>query len=183
MTDALDQAMLDLQREYLAEFPERLEELRADIAAFRALRPEAAASLKIRFHRLAGSGGSYGFPEIGVVAREMERWMTAKPAPGEAPRLDEAVDRLAVLFRQAQARLGHQPRATSAPLRATVILPPAPEVERLVLALRAEGYDVRLRRREEDPADIPAARRGARATPPPSPRCGPPASRGPGRSC
>ncbi|MEO6057378.1 MAG: Hpt domain-containing protein, partial [Gemmatimonadales bacterium] len=87
MTDALDDAMLELRREYLAEFPERLEELRDDIAAFRALRPEAAASLKNRFHRLAGSGGSYGFPAISVIAREMEQWMAAKPAPGEAPRL------------------------------------------------------------------------------------------------
>ena len=55
MTDPLDEAMLGLQREYLTEFPERLEELRSDIAAFRALRPEAAASLRTRFHRLAGS--------------------------------------------------------------------------------------------------------------------------------
>ncbi|HET7469569.1 MAG TPA: Hpt domain-containing protein, partial [Gemmatimonadales bacterium] len=84
MTDPLDDALIELQREYLAEFPERLEELRTDIAAFRALRPEAAASLKSRFHRLAGSGGSYGFPEISVVAREMEHWMATKPAPGEA---------------------------------------------------------------------------------------------------
>ena len=32
--------------------------------------------------------------------------MATKPAPGEAPRLDAAVDRLAALFRQAQARMG-----------------------------------------------------------------------------
>jgi diguanylate cyclase (GGDEF)-like protein len=159
MTDPLDDAMLVLQREYLAEFPERIEELRSDIAAFRALRPEAAASLKTRFHRLAGSGGSYGFPEISVVARDMELWMAAKPAPGEAPRLDEAVDRLAILFRQAQARLGSQPRASGAPLRATVILPPSPEVGQLVEALGAEGYDVRLGQRQEDPADVPAGER------------------------
>jgi chemotaxis protein histidine kinase CheA len=75
MTDPLDNAMLELQHEYLAEFPDRLEELRTDIAAFRALRPEAAAALKTHFHRLAGSGGSYGFPEISVVARVMEHWM------------------------------------------------------------------------------------------------------------
>jgi len=155
MTDALDEAMLGLQREYLAGFPERLEELRTDIAAFRALRPEAAASLRLRFHRLAGSGGSYGFPEISVVAREMEQWMADKPAPGEAPRLDQAIDRLAVLFRQAQARLGNQPRPSSTPLRATVILPPSPEVERLVQALGVEGYEVRLGQRDEDPAELP----------------------------
>jgi diguanylate cyclase (GGDEF)-like protein len=159
MSDPLDDALIELQREYLAEFPERLEELRADISAFRALRPEAAASLKTRFHRLAGSGGSYGFPEISIVAREMEQWMAAKPAPGEAPRLDAAVDRLAALFRQAQAGLGNAPQATGTRRRATVILPPSPEAERLAAALEAEGYQVRLGHRLEDPAETPAGER------------------------
>src|SRR5882724_11395096 len=153
MTDPLDEAILGLQREYLTEFPERLEELRSDIAAFRALRPEAAASLKTHFHRLAGSGGSYGFPEISLVAREMEQWMATKPAPGEAPRLDAAVDRLAALFRQAQAGLGNAPQVTGTRPRATVILPPSPEAERLAAALEAEGYEVRLGHRHEDPGE------------------------------
>jgi diguanylate cyclase (GGDEF)-like protein len=159
MTDALDDTMLALQREYLAEFPERLEELRDDIAAFRALRPEAAASLRTRFHRLAGSGGSYGFPEISAVAHEMEQWMATKPAPGEAPRLDEAVDRLATLFRQAQARMGSPVRPAGARLRATVILPPAANAERVAAAIEAEGYDVRLGHRLDDPAETPAGER------------------------
>jgi diguanylate cyclase (GGDEF)-like protein len=159
MTDALDDTMLALQREYLAEFPERLEELRDDIAAFRALRPEAAASLRTRFHRLAGSGGSYGFPEISAVAHEMEQWMATKPAPGEAPRLDEAVDRLATLFRQAQARMGSPVRPAGARLRATVILPPSGNPERVAAAIEAEGYDVRLGHRLDDPADTPAGER------------------------
>ncbi len=159
MTDPLDEAMLGLQREYLTEFPERLEELRSDIAAFRALRPEAAASLRTRFHRLAGSGGSYGFPEISVVAREMEQWMATKPAPGESPRLDAAVDRLATLFRQAQAGLGSSPRAAGTRLRATLILPPSTAAEGLSAALEAEGYDVRAGHRSDDPAAIPPAER------------------------
>ena len=159
MTDPLDDAMLELQHEYLAEFPDRLEELRTDIAAFRALRPEAAAALKSHFHRLAGSGGSYGFPEIGVVAREMEQWMATKPAPGEAPRLDDAVERLAALFRQAQAKLGGTTRPAGTPLRATIILPPSPETDRLVATLRGEGYEVRLGNRRDDPAALPAGER------------------------
>ncbi len=159
MTDPLDDALVELRREYLAEFPERLDELRADISAFRALRPEAAASLKTRFHRLAGSGGSYGFPEISVVAREMEQWMGTKPAPGEAPRLDKAVDRLAALFRQAQAALGRPPRTAGAARRAMLILPPSADVDRLVAALEAEGYEVRLGHRLDDPAEIPPGER------------------------
>ena len=159
MTDSLDDALIELQREYLAEFPERLEELRTDIASFRALRPEAAASLRTRFHRLAGSGGSYGFPEISVLARELEQWMGTRPAPGEAPRLDAAVDRLAALFRQAQAGLGKTPRVTGSRRRATVILPPTPEAERLTAALESEGYEVRRGHRHEDPGEVSAAER------------------------
>jgi hypothetical protein len=62
VTDPLDDAMLELQREYRAEFPERLEELRADIAAFRALRPEAAASLKIGFIASRGPAAATDSP-------------------------------------------------------------------------------------------------------------------------
>ena len=156
MNDSLDDALIELQREYLSEFPERLEELRADISAFRALRPEAATLLKTHFHRLAGSGGSYGFPDISIVAREMEQWMATKPAPGEAPRLDAAVDRLAALFRQAQAGLARAPRVTGARLRATVILPPSADADRVTAALEGEGYDVRVGHRLEDPAEMPA---------------------------
>jgi diguanylate cyclase (GGDEF)-like protein len=159
VTDALGDTMLALQREYLAGFPERLEELRDDIAAFRALRPEAAGSLRTRLHRLAGSGGSYGFPEISVIAQEMEQWMATKPAPGEAPRLDKAVDRLATLFRQAQARIGSPVRPAGARLRATVILPPSGDAERVAAAIEAAGYDVRLGHRLDDPAETPAAER------------------------
>ena len=159
MSDSLDEAMVELQRGYLAEFPDRLEELRDDIAAFRALRPEAAASLKSHFHRLAGSGGSYGFPEISLVAREMEQWMAAKPAPGEAPRLDAAVDRLATLFRQAQARMGTPARPAGTRLRATVILPASANPERIADAIEAEGYDVRLGHRLEDPSETPPGER------------------------
>jgi diguanylate cyclase (GGDEF)-like protein len=160
MSDAtLDEAMLERQRVYLAEFPDRLEELRDDIAAFRALRPEAAGSLKARFHRLAEAGGSYGFPEIAAVARELAQWMATKPAPGEAPRLDDAVDRLAALFRQAQARMGAPARPTGARLRATLILPGSANVEQIAAAVGAEGYDVRLGHRLDDPAGTPPGER------------------------
>ena len=42
--------------------------------------PTAAAALRTRFHRLAGSGGSYGFPEMSAVARELERGLDRKRA-------------------------------------------------------------------------------------------------------
>ena len=159
MSDSIDEALRELQREYLAEFPGRLEELRDDIAAFRALRPEAAASLRTRFQRLAGSGGSHGFPDISVVAHEMEQWMATRPAPGEAPRLDEAINRLAGLYRQAQARLGTPARPAGARLRATIILPASANPERIAAVIEAEGYDVRLGHRLEDPGETPAGER------------------------
>ena len=53
-----------------------------------------AASLETRFHRLAGSGGSYGFPAITTVARDAEQWLRLGPSPSETPRLDAAVTRL-----------------------------------------------------------------------------------------
>ena len=48
MTDPLDNALPHLQHEYLVGYPDRLEELRTDIAAFPALLPEAAAALRMR---------------------------------------------------------------------------------------------------------------------------------------
>src|SRR5438876_462003 len=95
MTEPIDEAFLELQREYLSELPDRLAEIRADIGAFRAGSDEAAGSLKMRFHRLAGSGGSYGFPEISQIAREQEQWIATGPPSPDSGRLGEALEQLA----------------------------------------------------------------------------------------
>ncbi|MHB1326594.1 MAG: diguanylate cyclase [Gemmatimonadales bacterium] len=79
-----DEFFEELRREYLAEAPARLNELRKDLEAMRAGESDAAASLKVRFHRLAGSGGSYGFPEISTAARAAEQWLGAHPTPDAA---------------------------------------------------------------------------------------------------
>jgi len=70
MTDAefFDQ----LRRECLTEGVARVGELRADIEAVRAGRADALKSLKLGLHRLAGSGGSYGFPQITAASRAAE---------------------------------------------------------------------------------------------------------------
>ncbi|HEV8149615.1 MAG TPA: Hpt domain-containing protein, partial [Gemmatimonadales bacterium] len=74
--DGLDATMqeyfLQLRRQYVTEGPTRLEELRQDLAACRAREAGALESLKSRFHKLAGSGGSYGFPAITGHSREAE---------------------------------------------------------------------------------------------------------------
>lgn len=157
MSDEFDEVLLQLQRTYLAEAPERISELRADVAAFRAGQEGAGPSLKIRFHRLAGSGGSYGFPEISELAREMEGWIAAAPAASDAARLDQAVERLATLFRQAEARLIAPPLpAGGKRRRAVVMLPPSVDAERVTGGLHAAGYDVRVGHRLEDPVETQA---------------------------
>jgi HPt (histidine-containing phosphotransfer) domain-containing protein len=87
-----DDPILALQREYLAELPATLLDIRGD--RLRRGDEGVAASLRTHFHRLAGSGGSYGFPAISTVAREAEQWLRTGPSPSEAPRLDAAVTRL-----------------------------------------------------------------------------------------
>ncbi|MGH7527243.1 MAG: diguanylate cyclase [Gemmatimonadales bacterium] len=160
MSEPLDEAFLALQREYLSELPQRLEELRRDIAAFRDGEDGAASSLKIRLHRLAGSGGSHGFPEVSEIAREMERWIVTGPAPGEAGRLDRAVERLGEVHRRVQAQL--RPKADesgrSEP-RALLILPPGSDRDRAMQSLQTAGWLVRIGSRRDDPAAVPPEER------------------------
>jgi HPt (histidine-containing phosphotransfer) domain-containing protein len=101
-----DEIYQQLRREYLSEADDRLAELRADAATFAAGEAEAIRSLKTRFHRLAGSGGSHGFPEIGRIAREAEQWIASGPAPDGAAqeRLAQAIQRLAEEFARARSR-------------------------------------------------------------------------------
>jgi HPt (histidine-containing phosphotransfer) domain-containing protein len=98
--DEIDELFQKLRREYLNESKDRLAELRAGLGAFRSGAPEAPAALKTHFHRLAGSGGSYGFPEISVIAKEAELWIATGPPPDQAAvaRLEEAIERLEAAF-------------------------------------------------------------------------------------
>jgi len=96
-----DDPILVLQREYLAELPGMLLLIRNEIDRFRQGDAGAAASLRTRFHRLAGSGGSYGFPAISAVAREVDQWLRTDPPATEAHRMDAAVTRLEELVGEA----------------------------------------------------------------------------------
>jgi HPt (histidine-containing phosphotransfer) domain-containing protein len=101
-----DDPILELQREYLAELPGMLLLIRSEIDRFRHGNAGAAASLRTRFHRLAGSGGSYGFPAISAVAREAEQWLRTDPPAAEAARLDAAVTRLEGIAVEAAKNVG-----------------------------------------------------------------------------
>jgi HPt (histidine-containing phosphotransfer) domain-containing protein len=104
VTDPVDDAFRDLRIEYLASLPDRLEELRADLAGLSG-KPEAGASLKIRLHRLAGSGGSYGFVQISSLAREAERWLSANAGVHETVELELILNRLSEAANKAQREI------------------------------------------------------------------------------
>ncbi len=111
MTDPVDAALLQLQREYLGSMPARLDELRADIAALGS-GAEAELSLRDRLHRLAGSGGSYGFWSS---ALSRGRRSAGSPPPGRADTagLSALVERLGAAVRTAEAQLAEWPRERS----------------------------------------------------------------------
>ncbi len=105
MTDAVDDAFRELRTEYLASLPGRLEELRADVAGLRSGKPEATAALKVRLHRLAGSGGSYGFVQLSSLAREAERWLADNADVRETAELELILNRLSEAAHEAQREI------------------------------------------------------------------------------
>lgn len=79
MSDPVAEALRELRREYHAESPARVEELRRGLVALTAGEDGAEMGLAMLFHRLAGSGGAYGFPQVSVTARELERLIRSEP--------------------------------------------------------------------------------------------------------
>lgn len=146
MSDPLDDMMVALRREYLLEAPARLAELRKDLMALRAGESDAAQSLVTRFHRLAGSGGSYGYPEVSEIAKGAERYLRQADSPNPeiaADHLGELVDRLAGAFDAAARQLG-LPLGAGATRefgwRALVIGPDAPLRAAIMSDLGSQGF-------------------------------------------
>ena len=106
MSDSVDEAFQQLRLEYLATLPARLEELRSDVASWRAGDPDALASLKLRLHRLAGSGGSYRFVQLSSLARQAEQWLTADAGVRETDELEMILNRLTEAASDAQREVG-----------------------------------------------------------------------------
>jgi diguanylate cyclase (GGDEF)-like protein len=156
VSEPLDRAFQQLRHEYLASMPARLDELRSDVAGFRAGAPQAAISLQNKLHRLAGSGGSYGFSELSKVAREAEHWLGAGPSPADSAELDAFIERIIAAAGHAEAELA--PAAANAPTitpRALVIMRSSPERDRIAQELRGAGYEVRFGSRQDDPDTTP----------------------------
>jgi diguanylate cyclase (GGDEF)-like protein len=165
MTDALNDALAELRREYLFDAPGRLAELRKDVAAFRAGEADAASSLLRRFHRLAGSGGSYGFPDISALAREGEK-LLSPGAPGSeispVARLESLVDRLAASFDVAARELGlpaRGPAVTEFGWRALVVGLENRLRQDVTDALMNSGFVVRTDNGEGEPRELKLSER------------------------
>lgn len=157
MADRLDSELLELRREYLSSMPARLEELRGDIIALSQGATDAAGSLRVRLHRMAGSGGSYGFSDLSAIAREGERRISANPVPGDTVGLMSVLERLAAAVKTAEAQLvasaaGESPAVVP---RALIIMRPSPQRDRIAQELRTAGYHVRLGTRQDDPGATP----------------------------
>jgi hypothetical protein len=106
--DPLAGVMRGLRAEYLGEAPERVRELSAALGRLRTGESGALDELQRHFHRLAASGGSYGFPLITDRSRAAGHAMQAlAPAGRQLERADFAVIEQHVLgvadaFRDAQ---------------------------------------------------------------------------------
>jgi diguanylate cyclase (GGDEF)-like protein len=156
MTDQTDTVLLGLRREYLSAMPTRLDELRADLGSMRTGVADAIVSLRARFHRLAGSGGSFGFTELSAIAREGERWLAAPPST-EPAGLEAIIDRLAAAVGIAEGQLESSAPSGGLPVtpRALIIMRQSPQRERLAQELVAAGYQLRFGERQDDPTSIP----------------------------
>lgn len=159
-----DEMMAVLRRDYLMEAPARIADLRKDLQAFRAGEPDALESLRVRFHRLAGSGGSYGFPRVTDVARAMEQRILTPPppTPQEADIFEQAINDI-------KAELDHGPKEfTAAPpsgrlpsfaYRAMLVMRPSPLRDEIEQSLKEFGFLARIHETEIDPWSVPATER------------------------
>ncbi len=113
--DPLEQQLRALRREYLAESSLRVDELRRIQARLAAGEPAALGELRQAFHRLAGSGGSYGFPRVSACSREGEHLAQGLEATGALPEatqlgsLDACVRAVADAFREARESFDLEP--------------------------------------------------------------------------
>jgi diguanylate cyclase (GGDEF)-like protein len=141
----MDDPLVQLQWEYVREAPQRLAELRKDLAAFRAGEPDALDSLRTRFHRLAGSGGSFGLPRVTDVARAAEeRILTSpKPTPQEADLFEQALIDLKDAFDETSVLVGMPAPAARLPgfgHRAILLMPDGPLRAEIKQSLDEAGF-------------------------------------------
>lgn len=161
---SIDEAFVILQREYLADAPARLADLHKDLAAFRMGEPDALESLRRRFHQLAGSGGSYGFPRVTEISRAMEhRMLTPPPLLGtDADLIEQAIQDLRSAFDQAAVDFAEPVPMGKLPgfaYRTLLMMPASPLRKELVELLCEAGFVVDSREHEVEPWDLSPSER------------------------
>lgn len=113
MSDPLAEVMRSLRREYLKGAPERVRELRALLIAVQRNEHGAVDDLRRAFHKLAGSGGSYGFESVSTTSRAGEHLaravidrMGGATEPADLAGLTESVEAVVRALGAAQADAG-----------------------------------------------------------------------------
>lgn len=110
--EALARQLRRLRAEYLAAATQRVAELHALSARLAADQAGTTlAQLRQAFHRLAGSGGSYGFPRISAASREAEQLLqhlASQPLPlagGDLTAISDRIEAIAEAFAAAAGGL------------------------------------------------------------------------------
>jgi len=105
MSDPVAAALRELRREYHAEGPTRVQELAAALEALRAGEERAETTLTMLCHRLAGSGGAYGFPDVSVAARALEQLLRSEPhwTPERMEMVEAGIRQIAAAFASGDA--------------------------------------------------------------------------------
>jgi chemotaxis protein histidine kinase CheA len=110
--DPLAQQLRQLRHEYLRDSGKRVEELRNLRIRIAQEGSAALPDLRQAFHRLAGSGGSYGFPDVSTRSRDAEHLVADMISTGRSPTaaelasLDKAVETVAAAFQDAMRSIG-----------------------------------------------------------------------------
>jgi len=101
-SESIDQLMSRLREEYLAEIPDRLDEMRRALTAFAGGRESEGPPLATLFHRLAGSAGAYGFGDVSATCRETEKWLGTDPGRTDETRahVERTIARIGESFRK-----------------------------------------------------------------------------------
>lgn len=71
---SMNDMLKELQKDYLQSLPEKIADIRAHIKA------GAVSELEMAFHKLKGTGKTYGIPEISELAAAVEHICHDKPA-------------------------------------------------------------------------------------------------------
>lgn len=88
---SFQEMMEQLKKEYIQALPNRVDEIRRKLTAI------DTSSLREDFHKLKGTGKTYGVPEITLLAEVVERICAGKPKEVVGAVVPEALDLLSLI--------------------------------------------------------------------------------------